>query len=71
MTDIMRSRSVTVKMTPRQAIAAERAIRYCALREEGRTSDQMYGAAAAVINGLSDAGWMEMGGDTAIWQHKS
>jgi hypothetical protein len=60
MKDPMRSHSVTIRMTPRQAIAALRALDYCALREEGRMSSQMYGAAGNVRHGLSDAGWEDV-----------
>jgi hypothetical protein len=54
MADIMRSKSVTVKMTPRQAAEAERALTRAAF---GTESGRLYSAATAIRVGLLEAGW--------------
>lgn len=50
----MRSYSVTVTMTPRQAVEAERALRRAAVVEE---SGRLFSAAHRITCGLIDAGW--------------
>lgn len=55
MTDLMRSLSVTVKMTPRQAVAAMRALEYVGAIELDKRA---YRARERVMFGLWDAGWV-------------
>lgn len=52
--DPMRSYSVTVTMTPRQAIEAVDALRWAAVTRE---SSRLYGASHRIACGLWDAGW--------------
>ena len=54
MSDPMRSYSVTVTMTPRQAIEAVTAIRKVAVSEG---SARLYSASHRIACGLWDAGW--------------
>jgi hypothetical protein len=54
MSDPMRSYSVTVKMTPRQAIEAADALHHAAV---GRGSSRLFSAAHRINCGLWDAGW--------------
>ena len=64
MTDIMRSQSVTVRLTPRQAVAAIRALEVAGAAEQPRA----YSARSRVVNGLFDAGW-EWDGENEQWTH--
>lgn len=65
MADIMRSKSVTVRMTPRQAAEAERALVRAAV---GTESSRLFSAAAAISSGLWDAGWER--DEKGSWSHK-
>lgn len=63
MTDVMRSRSVTVKMTPRQAVAAMRACELAGVTTEDRRA---WRARERIMFGLQDAGW-EWDDDNECW----
>jgi hypothetical protein len=66
MSDRMRSLSVTVKLTPRQAVAAMRALEVAGA--EG-IDDRAYRVRERVMFGLWDAGWTyDETGDEA-WHH--
>jgi hypothetical protein len=64
MKDIMRSQSVTVRLTPRQAVAAIRALEVAGAAGQ----DRAYSARSRVTNGLFDAGW-EWDGYNECWTH--
>jgi hypothetical protein len=66
MSDIMRSQSVTVRFTPRQAVAAMRALE----RAGAAGVERSYSARSRVMYGLFDAGW-EWDGDNERWTHGS
>lgn len=55
MTDVMRSLSVTVRLTPRQAVAAMRALKMAAATEY---EPRAYRVRERVMFGLWDAGWV-------------
>ena len=60
----MRSLSVTVRFTPRQAVAALRALEVAGAAEQ----DRAYSARSRVMLGLMDAGW-EWDDDNERWTH--
>ena len=64
MADLMRSTSVTVRLTPRQAVAAIRALEVAG----AAGIDRAYSARSRVMYGLFDAGW-EWDGETECWAH--
>ena len=66
MSDIMRSQSVTVRFTPRQAVAAIRALEVAGAAEQPRA----YSARSRVTAGLFEAGW-EWDGENEQWTHDS
>lgn len=64
MTDVMRSLSVTVKMTPRQAVAAMRACELAGVTTEDRRA---WRARERIMFGLQDAGWRWDENDDETW----
>lgn len=66
MSDIMRSLSITVRLTPRQAVAAVRALEVAGAADQPRA----YSARSRVMFGLMDAGW-EWDGYNECWFHDS
>ncbi len=66
MKDVMRSLSVSVQMTPRQAVEAMRALEHFAVTTE---SGRAYSARSRVMFGLQDAGWRWDEFDDECWRY--
>jgi len=67
MSDRMRSYSITVTLTPRQAVAAMRALEYAGATEFDRRA---YRVRERVMFGLWDAGWQYDETGDESWSHK-
>lgn len=65
MTDVMRSLSVTVRMTPRQAVAAMRA---CEVAGATTEDPRAWRARERIMFGLQDAGWRWDEFDDETWR---
>ena len=66
MNDRMRSLSVTVKLTPRQAVAAMRALEVAGAED---VDPRAYRVRERVMFGLWDAGWVFDETDDEAWHH--